>query len=290
MRLGIFGRSERPECRAIARGASRLGWDVVWQRPEVWSPDQFQPFDLIATFGLRLHSGAAARHYESAGIGCIAIDLPALRLDGYYALWPGRINAIPASARIDRLGPVCFKNVPLGDGVLVCGQTGGDVAHEMDARDMRRWAREAVESVRAACPGRRIVWRPHPQFVFYAEGAEAENPTSRSLEGSLCSGEFGAVVTHNSTCGVRALQYGIPTYCADDCFYKPIAQAGRYPSDAEPAMRPNETKRRRFFARIMYSQWTLEEIETGEPIALTLERLPKLETHPDEVEAIGAYC
>lgn len=284
MRLGLFGHSARSESRAVAAGAHALGWEVVWQRHEVWTEDQYEPFDVIATFGLRAHSGRVAAHYKERGTPVLVLDLPALRLPGYFALWLNEINALPPVAPHDRLDRVTFKSAPMGDGILICGQKGGDQAHGLSSAEMRAWAAQALWQVRARNPGRRIVWRPHPQETFYVDGAEPENPTSRSLEGALRSGEFFAVVTHNSTCGVHALLDGLPVYADPDAFYACVAQRDRYPSQAVTPELPTDNQLRRFFARVMYSQWTLEEIATGVPIEAALAPLDT-----DEEDDLGAH-
>lgn len=274
MQLGLFGSHSRAECRAIASGAQALGWSVVWQRVEVWTPDQAQDFDAVATFGLRYRSGEVRDFYAARGVPCIVIDLPALRIADHFALWPGEVNALPRSGDASRLERVEFKSVPLGEGVLICGQVGGDRAHELSKGEMKAWAAMTFQNVRARCISKRIVWRPHPHQKFYVAGCESENPESRSFEGALCSREFGAVVTFNSTCGVTALRHGVPVHCDESSFYRCLAQKTPYPSDRKPSL-PSSTRRNRFFARLMSSQWTLKEIAGGDPIGATLNRFPK---------------
>ncbi len=271
MRAGIYGKTSFGELQAFAEGAARLGYEPVWQRHSVFTPDQVEDFDLVATRGARLHSAAVRDAYMGRGVPVVVVDLPPIRtLESQWALWPGFVNRLPASScPHDRLGAVNFNQAPLGEGVLICGQTAGDAAHGLDRTSLARWYERVVGHIKRS--GRRAVFRPHPQNPMSAPGADLQDPAERSYTEVIGDG-WAAVVCINSTCGLEALARGIPVFCDESSFYIEAAQ----PIDEmDSPRRPDPEAVRELFARLSYSQWTPDEIRDGEPIQMTLERMPR---------------
>lgn len=268
MRAGIFGRPGVKPMGAVADGVRALGAEPVFQRPQVWREHEAEDFGLIVTMGLRLHSGNIARLYRERGVPVLTVDLPPIRREGLWAVWPGRINALPATAPPDRLGLVTFERRKAGESVLVCGQKADDAAHGMDTTTLIDYFGRTVSMLKAKHPGRRIIWRPHPQQPL-SLSAETSDPESETLEEALAG--CGALVTFNSTCGITSLAAGIPTFAAREAYYRELCAPG-LPEMGGRDPAPDDEARVAFFSRLTHVCWTEEEIATGRPLEETLGR------------------
>lgn len=137
---------------------------------------------------------------------------------------------------------------------LIVGQVPGDmsIAH-LDARE---WYREAAHTMLGR--GYQPKFRPHPQAV--AKGlSSGDLPSYRLGGGTLQEALEGAavVVTMNSNTGVDAVLAGVPTIVCDrGAMAGPVAAYGL---DAE-LVTPDRTE---WFSRLAWTQFTLDEIESG---------------------------
>ncbi len=251
MRAGIFGKPSQETEAAIAEGLRTLGFAVEFQRAGVWTEDQARPYDLVVVRGLRLQSRAIRDHYAELGVPVLIHDLPALRKPGYFSLWDGEINALPADAPDTRLEMVDLKPVKAPDWkarprLLVCGQKAGDAAHGMDKSNLKRYFSALAALLQDQFRGAQVIWRPHPQERFELAGFELSGETT--LEEELARADLGMVATFNSTCGVLALEAGIPVECHPSAFYAAAANGAE--------------SRESLFSRLTHTQWTLEELRT----------------------------
>jgi len=261
VRAGVFGKPTQKTEAAIAEGLRALGFAVEFQRPGVWTADQARPFDVVVVRGCkrdgdgaRVGSRSIADFYSQRGATVLIHDLPAIRIDGYFALWNGAVNALPETADESRLGMVNLRERhALGNRILVCGQVPNDAAHGMTRRDLEVYFGALVISLRERFPECDVVWRPHPYHEVEYYWAELQDPLEVPWGDALSDPELFAVATYNSTCGVAALAAGVPVLCDPSAFY------------AHLAGHPRPAGRRAFFARLTHTQWTLEEFRTPAP-------------------------
>lgn len=139
---------------------------------------------------------------------------------------------------------------------LVIGQVAGDasLAHV----DFPRWAQARCDE--AADLGMSVTYRPHPLstplgYSWVPSRVRIAQP-SETLEESLARADV--VCTFNSTTGVEAVLAGVPTVAFDK---GSIAWPMSSRSLAAPLERPS---RERWAADLAWSQWTEEEISSGE--------------------------
>jgi len=166
----------------------------------------------------------------------------------YYALARGYHNGagIWPTGGPERLNALGIELKPwrqAGEHILVCPNrsfgVGNQVMHPV-------WGERCAAHLRRAT-GRPVQVRPHP-------GNDApRRPLQTDLEGAW------AVVIWSSSCGVHALQQGIPVFCeAPAWILKGAAAAGPVDAPAAPERRPH-------FERLAWAQWQIQEIERGEP-------------------------
>lgn len=270
MRVVVYGKPRQRECLAVAQGCEALGYRVVWRNHGWFDPtgDVFDDAALVVTFGQRLWSGVIADTYRRRGVPVLTVDLPPIRLEGYRALWLERVNWVPDgpmdSRRLARLQLPFTPLRSAGNKVLVCGQVAGDAAHQMSAKQTRKWAEAVLAEIDRL--GFDAVWRPHPEDRVSIGGVARSDPDTPLH--TVLDGDWWALVTHNSTSGITAILKGIPVFCAPDCFYRPLGNDCLQRMDVP--FWPTLGERWDFFSRLAYAQWTFEELESGEAIQFAL--------------------
>lgn len=253
---------------AVAEGLRALGYEPTFRRPQVWRDHEDEDFQLVVTNGLKIHSRRIARAYQKRGVPVLVVDLPPIRKPGLWALWPGRINALPVSAPMNRLDLLEFDSWALGDYALVCGQKAGDAAHEMESATLADYFGRTVSMLQTKHPGK-VVWRPHPEHPLPLP-VETSDPDEETLDEALDG--CGALVTFNSTCGIRSLELGIPTFSAHESYYRELCPPG-LPALGGRDPVPDDERRCGFFARLSHVCWRESELATAEPWAETLGRV-----------------
>lgn len=264
--IGVYGLPKSRELRACFTGLSRLFQRVVWRNHNVFRPDgDVENFEFVVVSGLRSQGEVIRNVYNSIGVRCVVIDYGYLRRvngvrdfeTGHWQVGVDRLgwlcpDEMPAD-RFDRLGIELKPGPRDGRAVYVCGQHAGDPSHGLDAKGIAAWARGAMRAA-SETTDKPVIWRPHPDSPVEIEGAATS-------AGPLDWRDVHRIVTINSNIGNEALIEGVRVSCAPSASYAYLA--------GEPY--PDHQKRLRHFHRLAYSQWTLAEIETGEPFRFLAE-------------------
>ena len=150
------------------------------------------------------------------------------------------------------------RPTPRDGKILLCGQKGGDAAHSFSREQIVDWFGAVSVRLKAEHPECDVVWRPHPKEPFSLYWCDEQDPLGLPLEEALDDPDLFKVVTINSTCGVLALERGIPVECHPKSFY------------AHLSGHPIPRGRRQFFHRLTHCQWTLDELATAEPFLFNL--------------------
>ena len=140
----------------------------------------------------------------------------------------------------------------------------------------RAWAEAAVGKCKSLDKSE-VVWRPHPLDVYQITGADGySDPREESLEDAMVG--CWLVVVYSSTCGLDALLAGKPILADGPAVYSELA--GSF-SDWKSLGPPDPAKLRTLLERIASTQWTVDEIATGEPFAPFLAPAPEPEEMPE---------
>lgn len=266
----IFGRAERPALHALLTGLAVVGLRPVMQRPHYSASDTVRA-NVRAVFVDGWHHGCRAygELYQRHGVPVYVVDLPRLRASSTIVattagIFPETLHALPL--RVGNVAPVRgVLSHRTDEYVLVCGQKPDDAAHGMSAAQGLQWARDTVALCRQQY-GYPVHYRPHPaagpvqlSLAMAIEADGVNDPRQESLRTALqrCA----ALVTHNSTSGVDAIDAGVPVlYTAAPsavCYADYAVRLGA----AIRVLTANE--RRTFLMRCAATQWTFTALADG---------------------------
>lgn len=234
------------EKAAISAGLYYSGYEVSTNRPQ-----KLNNFDVVVMWNRWNENEKLADKLESQGGNVIIAENGYLGTD-YIALARSEHNGggwIPY-ADLDRLEALQINFKPYrtdGEHILVCPSRG------FGSKKMRQpinWTHEIVQELRNYTT-RPIYVREHP-------GNWKQNNNHLSLAEDL--DHAWACVIWNSGAGIHSLMQGIPVICcADYWILKDIA------SDIQFIENPAMLDRYHAFNKLAWSQWSIDEIVSGEP-------------------------
>jgi hypothetical protein len=270
MRIALFGYEGNPLAIAAEGGLRRLGHDIVKQAPNCFSSAQaLRNIDGVVVCEMRGGSGEAARFYASRGLPVVAIDQPHLRRDQgrWFRVTPPEFDWLPEfegkvpTDRLDALGiELGSRKRVKAQVVLVVGQRSGDPTHGLGRSEFERWALAVLDVLRRVYDGK-VVWRPHPRDVYQIPAFDGwSDPREETLDQAL--EDAWLVVTLSSTSGLDALIAGLPVVAEGAAVYKAVTGSLDRWKDIQA---PSEAELRDVLARIAYTQFSVEEMRTGEP-------------------------
>lgn len=271
--IAVHARDSRPGPAAIVAGLRTLGCDYSIRVPMLRDVSLVKDATLAIVENLRGACAVLYEQYRARGVDVWILELPRLRMASgkdanletlSYGLYKNSLHWLPLATgnRVPVFGPIPRRKKEY---VLVCGQKQGDTSHGMDAAAMARWAEGAIAVARQY--GLPVVYRPHPRSVGairQAYGADSySDPTAQTMRQALVSAA--AVVVHNSTSGVDAIDAGVPVlYTAppEQCAYWQYAQPL-----GSPIVSLTAAERRVCLQRFAATQWTREQIADGTALA-----------------------
>src|SRR5690606_17779225 len=114
--------------------------------------------------------------------------------------------------------------------------------------------------------GYRLRYRPHPRnpSLPFSVGHDRIDPANTSVEQDLADPDVAVAITYNSTAGLAALMAGVPVECAPAAHYFRVADL----QDRDALLR--------HLHKLAHSQWTCDELRTGEPLRFMARYLPRL--------------
>ncbi|AEP08895.1 hypothetical protein MICA_558 [Micavibrio aeruginosavorus ARL-13] len=256
------------EVAAFAQGLRAATLPFKYRNHNPFTPDQVEDFDVVVVSGLRDKGTVIRDAYAKKGKPVIVIDYGYMSrvsgiktwATGHWQVGLNRLGWVPPfqclSDRLDRLG-IFFKPQHDGEYVLVCGQHVGDPSHGLDADGISAWATREIAKAKGARP---VLWRPHPDSPdVNATGHDGIS------SGPIDWASVHAVHCINSNVGHEAIINGVRVICEPSAPY------------AELPMAPSEEQKRVYFSRLAYSQWTLDEMRSGEAIEFIINAIRRLQ-------------
>lgn len=149
---------------------------------------------------------------------------------------------------------------PEGEYILLIGQTPNDMS--LYGSNIKEWYNFTTKRLKKVFPDIPIYFRQHPNLSKrgLVETVEGTIKSEGTLQEAMEKAKL--VVCFNSNTGVDALLAGKPLYVEDQrsmCYS--IAN-----TDLDNICFKEPQNRKRFFNRLAYCQWTLEEIKEGTPL------------------------
>lgn len=128
---------------------------------------------------------------------------------------------------------------------------------------MQSWVSETVQRIRQKSQ-RDIIIRPHPRNIFslnipgvYFQMPKKINNTYDDFDIDY---DYHCIINHNSGPAVQAAIRGVPIVCDRSSLAYPVSDT------LDNIENPSLKDRTEWFLRLCHIEWTLQEIETGEPI------------------------
>lgn len=267
MRWGIYAIGSFEGAEAWRRGLLEIGHTGVERCAWDYGDDCLEPFDAVALFGLQGRGRRIRAEYESAGVPVIMLDYGYLRRTnhahdwrtGYWQAGLSTLNSLPPFVcppdRFEALGLSVIERGGNPDGyTLLCAQIPGDASHGLDEAQLRAWCHDQA----ARWPN--LCLRPHPLQPELTYGLPVcPAPT---LTDALAGARL--MVTGNSNSGHEALLAGVPVLAT---------LPGAAWTELSGEHLPTVERRRDYFHRCAYGQWTWNEFRAGLPQRFLVDKL-----------------
>lgn len=274
MKRAVIAIKEQPHYRADAfrAGLTKLGYKI-----EPLPPPHLTPDDVYVCWNLHAEHESIAKQYRAAGgkvlvaeNGYVGVDsqgrqLYALARDAHNGAgkwpagdgsrWAAQFDSVRETLAADRARMDAWRKAAGGSYVLICAQRG---IGSSQMRSPEGWHHTVAAQVQAMGLPYRV--RLHPGALF--GDAKNQPPLEQELAGARC------VLIWSSSSGVKALLHHIPVvYCAPYWICQGAAGWGVH---AVKDAAFDADKARVAFERMAWAQWSVDEIQTGEPLALLL--------------------
>lgn len=210
----------------------------------------------------------------------LIIEVGNLRRGHSWRLSLNHINNLGNFANIDHLDSnrpttlgVSLKsiNYQRGSNILIAAQ------HELSLQWqgmplMRQWCESVVKQIQQQT-SRKIVVRPHPRSLFSLQlpNVVVEQPQqiANTYDDFNISYNFHCVINHNSGPAVQAVINGTPVLCDSSSL------AGDLSITWENLENPTLSGREEWFLKLCHTEWTVDEIKQGIPLARLLPEIQK---------------
>lgn len=231
---------------AVIFGVYKSKIPQSWPRGEVFRRQREKNLDVVVLETGYINRGDGENHHYAAGFNGLN----------------GRADFRNRNMPDDRL--MLLRKASLlrvlrwrerGDRVIICGQVPWDAS--VEGSDHQLWLQATLERLRAYTK-REVVFRPHPKALGAYKKMNC--PISTIPMSEELRNPPHAVVTYNSNSGVEALIEGIPVFAADHgsmCWE--LANKSLVSIDV-----PNMPDRTQWLNDLCYTQWTLDEMRSGE--------------------------
>lgn len=269
MRIGVFitGNNEEHDqtLHAFATGLQCLGLDYF-----ITSVNTYKECDVAVVFGVGKKNvpisyarGEIIRIHRAAGKDVVILEKGYVKRDEYYAVGlnglNGRadfVNEDMPSDRWEKLGVGLSQWREDGEHIILCGQVPSDAS--VQNVDIIRWCSAMARDI-MLITNMKILFRPHPLAVQQTPlllGTKlSRNKLSYDLKNAW------ATVTYNSNSAVESIIAGVPAFAFDEgSMALPLAC-----TSISELGRPALPGRQQWANNLAYTQWTLEEMSTGEP-------------------------
>lgn len=215
---------------------------VIWG----WRASQFHTNRNICV----LERGYVADRFKYTSIGFNG-------LNGFATFYNIPLNVNELN-RYEKIGEELHEWNPDGKYILICGQTPGDMS--LRGKDLMPWYSEMVKKIREKFPHEEIRFRQHPNLTKRGIKQEVEGTIfdEQSYEESFLNAKI--VCVYNSNSAVDALKFGKPIFVEDkgSLLYTVSVRDFKDINLIEP-------NRKQIFENLSWTQYSLEEIETGIP-------------------------
>jgi len=274
MHVSIFNQygasNSMPVFAAVKEGLTRLGIQTSHHNMDadvavIWS---------FLWAGRMLPNKQVYEHYRSTGRDVLIVEVGMLKRGITWKLClnstlsGGTYGKGSDTSRANKLGLKLKSWTNSGTNILIALQR-SDSGQWSHGPKMQVWLQETVDHLRKFTE-RPIVVRPHPrQSVVMPSGVIVQRPqklaTDRFDFDSALTNTW-AVINHNSGPGSQAVIAGVPAFVGLSSLASSVGNLTM--GNIE---KPNRPDREEWLSQIAHTEWTVEEIATGLPLARLLQ-------------------
>jgi hypothetical protein len=153
--------------------------------------------------------------------------------------------------------------------ILLCGQL-SDSLQWQNMPTMESWVANNVAAIREYTD-RKIVFRPHPRQAirsnFAGMSVEIPKKIPNSYDDYAINYNYHCVINHNSGPTVQAAIAGTPVVCDSSGLAWPVS------STIQNIEAPVLPDREDWFLKLCHTEWTVDEIQKGLPLARLLPKI-----------------
>lgn len=281
MKFGLFNKfgamNSAPVFAAFEQAIKRKGWDISYQNADtdvavIWS---------VLWDGRMAQNHRIWEHYRKKNRPVIILEVGALDRGN---LWKVSINGINGSGYFGPIGNDSARRKKLninlkpwkqGNKIIICCQH--PKSHQWKGMpNPDQWLGKIIGDMRYYT-NREILIRPHPRspvnYLGYEPFVGIHYPNK--IPGTYDSFDFDnvlqdtwCVVNWNSNPGTIAALNGVPVFVGPDSYASPVGNLDW--SRIESPIMPD---REQWANDLAYTEWTLEEIASGEPLDRLSSRL-----------------
>ena len=267
----------RPVLSSFLDGCRRLGWTpvensydadiaVIWS--QVWA-GRMRPNQIVW------------QKYRQSQRSVIVLEVGSLFRGHTWKLGLNGINRdahfVPAGtvpSRVNRLGLTVKDWQNTGSDILICTQR-IDSEQWVGQPDIRSWLDTTISTLRKHTD-RKIIIRPHPRLGLINRWPGVDVIKPRSIPDTYDDYDFvsalanaWAVVNHNSSPGIVSIINGVPAFVGKSSLAADIANTKLSSIEI-----PSRRDRSRWIDRMAHTEWTAEELASGQPIQDLLLSVP----------------
>ncbi len=272
--------NSKPVFTAFADSVVASGHDVVWNDPVsdvdvIWS--------VLWSGRMAKNKSIWQRNMEQSK-PTVVLEVGGIRRG---TTWKVGINGINREAYFGESGNDSTRATKLGlslrpwdlggRDIILCGQH--DRSHQWrDMPPMSKWILDTIKTIRAQT-ARPIIFRPHPrcrlpgiehEFINVKRQEPIKVPNSYDDFDFNLHNTY-AVVSWTSNPGIHAVLNGVPAVVGPASLAYDVAE-----HSVENINNPNTPDRTQWLNDYAYTEWTVDEISSGQPLARLTPKLEEL--------------
>jgi hypothetical protein len=208
----------------------------------------------------------------------IIIEVGNLKRGNTWRISLGHVNSLGVFGNNDNLDTVRPKKLGVNlqnfagkrqPEILLCGQL-SDSLQWQNMPAMESWVTSNITAIREYTD-RKIVFRPHPRQPIRSNfaGISVEIPRKipNSYDDYAINYNYHCVINHNSGPTVQAAIAGTPVVCDQSGLAWPVS------STIQNIEAPTLPDRADWFLKLCHTEWTVDEIQKGLPLARLLPKI-----------------
>lgn len=247
-------------CKAMAKGIARCGDKVDLRTDRDFN---VEGYDAIVIWGYVTSCQTVIDNAKRRKIPWVFMDMGYWRRElGYYKVAVNDRHPTHYLTKVNlpddrwrRLGlEIKPWKINVDGPILVAGMS-GKASWSWGLRD-EQYETQTIRELTALCPGRKIIYRPKPNWHAAKPINGAKFDRHSSLSNTLPS--LYCVVSHHSNVCCDALIEGIPVFCK----YGAASVLGPHNLEQLPKLHMPEG-REQWAANLAYAQWNLHEMASG---------------------------